>query len=192
MEADRERAHSAENGGDSSRPRLGELLVTRGAATPEQIEEALSQQESGALFGQLLVDMGTISQSELLDTLAEQFGVQSINLDVEALGHVYEGTMAVLQTAILGLYFTAAFLWRRRLTVRDGLLLAPYFLASVALVLVDVWFQRHGTGEIVRQAGAVRKVDAKAAGVSVAIEGTTGVAPIVAASKAHLKSISRN
>jgi type IV pilus assembly protein PilB len=80
-----ERAASAENGGDSSRPRLGELLVTRGVATPEQIEEALSQQESGALFGQLLVDMGTISQSELLETLAEQFGVQSIDLNVEEL-----------------------------------------------------------------------------------------------------------
>src|SRR5665213_469142 len=83
--ADREFVPSAENGGDSSRPRLGELLVSRGVATPEQIEEALSQQESGALFGQLLVDMGTISQSELLDTLAAQFGVQSIDLNIEAL-----------------------------------------------------------------------------------------------------------
>ncbi len=78
--ADRENAHVPEN--DSSRPRLGELLVSRGVATPDQIEEALSQQESGALFGQLLVDMGTISQSELLETLAEQFGVQSIDLNV--------------------------------------------------------------------------------------------------------------
>jgi membrane protease YdiL (CAAX protease family) len=31
------------------------------------------------------------------------------------LGHMYEGTLAVAQTAILGLYFTAAFLARRRL-----------------------------------------------------------------------------
>src|ERR1700729_47545 len=65
---------------DSTRQRLGELLVSRGIAPPDQIEEALSQQESGALFGQLLVDMGTISQSDLLETLAEQFGVQSIDL----------------------------------------------------------------------------------------------------------------
>jgi membrane protease YdiL (CAAX protease family) len=31
------------------------------------------------------------------------------------LGHVYEGTIAIAQTAILGLYFTAVFLMRRRL-----------------------------------------------------------------------------
>ncbi len=46
--------------------------------------------------------------------------------------------------------------------------------------------------EIVRKAGAVRRVDAKAAGASVAIEATTGAAAIAAASKGRLKSISKN
>jgi hypothetical protein len=46
--------------------------------------------------------------------------------------------------------------------------------------------------EIVRQGVAVHRVDAKAAGASVAIEGTTGVVAIVAASTARLKSISKN
>jgi hypothetical protein len=46
--------------------------------------------------------------------------------------------------------------------------------------------------EIVHKAGAVLKVDAKAAGASAAIGGTTGVAAIVAASKGPLKSISKN
>ena len=46
--------------------------------------------------------------------------------------------------------------------------------------------------EIVRKAAAVRKVDAKVAEASVAIEVTTGVAAIEAASKARLKSISKN
>jgi hypothetical protein len=49
--------------------------------------------------------------------------------------------------------------------------------------------------EIVRKAAAVRRVDAKADGASVATEAiavTTGAAAIVAASKARLKSISKN
>jgi hypothetical protein len=45
---------------------------------------------------------------------------------------------------------------------------------------------------IVRKAEAARKVDAKAAGASVAIEVTIGAAAIEGASKGHLKSISKN
>jgi type IV pilus assembly protein PilB len=84
--AEREGAGAGDSGPESTRPRLGELLVARGVATPDQIDEALNQhRESGALFGQLLVDMGTISQSDLLNTLAAQFGISAIDLNVETL-----------------------------------------------------------------------------------------------------------
>ena len=46
--------------------------------------------------------------------------------------------------------------------------------------------------EIVLKAEAARKVDAKAAGASVAIEVTTGAAAIEGASMGRLKSISKN
>jgi hypothetical protein len=45
---------------------------------------------------------------------------------------------------------------------------------------------------IVRKAGAVRRVDAKADGASAATGVTTGAAAIEGASKGRLKSISRN
>jgi hypothetical protein len=47
-------------------------------------------------------------------------------------------------------------------------------------------------GAIVRKAGAVRRVDAKAGGESAATGATTGAAAIEGASKGRLRSISRN
>jgi membrane protease YdiL (CAAX protease family) len=59
---------------------------------------------------------------------------------VFGLGHVYEGTMAVLQTAILGLYFTAVFLWRRRLV---AVIVAHATFNAVMFVLVAILSHSH-------------------------------------------------
>jgi len=59
------------------------------------------------------------------------------------LGHVYEGTLAVFQTMMLGVYFSAFFLWRRHL--------AAVIVAHAAfntLMLATLWFlQRSGVLE---------------------------------------------
>jgi type IV pilus assembly protein PilB len=67
-------------------PRIGDLLVERGLASVEQITSALEQQEEmGARLGQTLVDMGVLSQDDLLDALALQFGIPAIDLNTVAI-----------------------------------------------------------------------------------------------------------
>ncbi len=47
--------------------------------------------------------------------------------------------------------------WHRRPTAADLRRLAPFFGAAIALAAVDVWFQRHGTGEVIREAGLLTR-----------------------------------
>jgi len=61
--------------------KLGELLVRNHAVSQEQLAEALKgQKETGKMVGSLLVEMGALSDSELLQFLSEQHGVPSIKL----------------------------------------------------------------------------------------------------------------
>ena len=66
------------------RARIGDLLIERHLASPEQVATALEQQqELGTYLGQLLVDMGVITPFELTQTLAEQFGMPAIDLNID-------------------------------------------------------------------------------------------------------------
>ncbi len=61
--------------------KLGELLVKSKAVTQEQLSEALiGQKKTGKMVGSVLVEMGALSDSELLQFLSEQHGVPSIKL----------------------------------------------------------------------------------------------------------------
>ena len=61
--------------------KLGELLVKNETITPEQLSSALKEQEgSGRMMGSILVGMGAIKGSDLLQFLSEQHGVPSIKL----------------------------------------------------------------------------------------------------------------
>jgi hypothetical protein len=63
---------------------LGELLITKGLVTKEQVNEALRIQVSGnRRLGYLLINMGLITEEQLLDVLAEQLGLPVINVDKE-------------------------------------------------------------------------------------------------------------
>jgi len=56
-----------------SHRRLGELLVERGLISPDQRQAALQMQRSGeGLLGSILVSLGSISEDDLLDVVAEQ------------------------------------------------------------------------------------------------------------------------
>lgn len=56
---------------------LGELLVTKGLVTEDELQRALKEQEeTGQLLGTILVDRGFVSGPALAIALAEQYGVE--------------------------------------------------------------------------------------------------------------------
>ena len=61
--------------------RLGEMLVLEGVVSAGQLEEALEKQkESGKFFGQVLVEMGFITQTTLVSFLVKQCKIPHISL----------------------------------------------------------------------------------------------------------------
>ena len=75
---------------------LGDLLVLRDLATHAQVQEALEKQgQSGGRLGELLVQMGVLDERDLVNVLAEFFGMPVADLrrhkpDPEALALVAE------------------------------------------------------------------------------------------------------
>lgn len=71
--------------------RMGELLVRRGVLTAAQVADALlAQTSSGRRLGTLLVELGALDERELVQVLADQLGLDQIDLgritpDAEAL-----------------------------------------------------------------------------------------------------------
>ncbi|MDD0811428.1 type II secretion system ATPase GspE [Curvibacter sp. RS43] len=60
----------------AERPRLGELLVQQGKLSARDMERALqAQQELGNMLGRVLVQLGLVSELDVLHTLAQQLGV---------------------------------------------------------------------------------------------------------------------
>ena len=65
-----------------SRKTLGEILREKGWATDEQIEEcAQAAKEEGGVLGSVLVARGYITEQQLVHALAEQAGMEVIDLD---------------------------------------------------------------------------------------------------------------
>ncbi|MDP6602226.1 MAG: ATPase, T2SS/T4P/T4SS family [Phycisphaerales bacterium] len=57
---------------------LGKLLQQRGLLSQEQLDAALARQQSGEcrmLLGEVLVDMGVVDETLVLETLAESYGI---------------------------------------------------------------------------------------------------------------------
>ncbi|MBL9149134.1 MAG: Flp pilus assembly complex ATPase component TadA [Phycisphaerae bacterium] len=64
------------------RKKLGELLVEAKLCTPHQIEAALGKAKtSGKRIGEVLLEMGAVKEEDLTRILAEQHGIEYINLD---------------------------------------------------------------------------------------------------------------
>src|SRR5207344_3276289 len=61
--------------------RIGELLLKEKLISPEQLQQALSQQKSnGGKLGYNLVKMGFVKDEQITSLLSKQYGVPSINL----------------------------------------------------------------------------------------------------------------
>jgi hypothetical protein len=62
------------------RKRLGGILMSEGLVTPEQVTEALEiQKDTGKMLGQVLVEIGYITEYDLAKSLATQFQFPYIN-----------------------------------------------------------------------------------------------------------------
>ncbi|MDQ5908177.1 MAG: biosis protein MshE [Pseudomonadota bacterium] len=68
----------------SNRPRkirLGDLLVTQNAISPEQLEQALAeQQRTGGKLGRILIDSNFVTEDQMLEILSRQLAIQQIDL----------------------------------------------------------------------------------------------------------------
>ena len=61
---------------------LGEILIRRGALTPQQLEDALAvRKKEDLLLGEVLVRMGIVHPNGVSEALAEQLGVPFVDLD---------------------------------------------------------------------------------------------------------------
>jgi tetratricopeptide (TPR) repeat protein len=76
-----------------------------------------------------------------------------LSLAAFLLAMLSKGSVAVLPVVLLGILW-----WRRPLRRTDLAATAPFFAVAVALVGVDVWFQKHGTEVVIRDAGFVERL----------------------------------
>jgi tetratricopeptide (TPR) repeat protein len=76
-----------------------------------------------------------------------------LSLGSFALAMLSKGSVAILPLVLLGLIA-----WRRRLATRDLVLTLPFFAVAGILAVTDIWFQRHGTNEVFRDAGALERL----------------------------------
>jgi len=62
--------------------RIGEILLERGAINPKQLEKALAhQRDHGGLLGQILIDLGYVTEEEIALALTAQYGFPYLPLD---------------------------------------------------------------------------------------------------------------
>ncbi|MGE5280577.1 MAG: hypothetical protein ACM3L6_07540 [Deltaproteobacteria bacterium] len=69
-----------------SAKRLGEILMGKKLITLKQLEEALSEQQSGRkelMLGKILVRKGLITEDDLMNALSEQCGISYVSLKGE-------------------------------------------------------------------------------------------------------------
>ena len=90
------RARLADKSPRSEGTRLGDLLIAHQLIQPDQLAAALLRQTtSGQVLGQVLVEQGVLSESDMLTALAQQLGLEKVDLgrvspDPEAVALVAE------------------------------------------------------------------------------------------------------
>ncbi|GAB4192718.1 MAG: hypothetical protein Kow00105_06760 [Phycisphaeraceae bacterium] len=64
--------------------RVGDLLVSKGLVTPEQIEKALAYQKDRGhqkLLGEVLIELEYVTEAQVMEALAEAYGLPFVHLD---------------------------------------------------------------------------------------------------------------
>ncbi|MGA2796610.1 MAG: tetratricopeptide repeat protein [Thermoguttaceae bacterium] len=84
---------------------------------------------------------------------ANRFSWYCLSLSAFVLAMLSKGSVTILPVFLLGIAC-----WLRPLTRRDLLRIAPFFAVAAALTVVNVWFQRHGSGEIIRSADFTQRL----------------------------------
>lgn len=73
-----------DGGSSSARPLLGQVLKARGIVRESQVQAALGEQRThGGLIGQALVEMGACTPGDIVLALAEQAGMETVDLASE-------------------------------------------------------------------------------------------------------------
>lgn len=80
-------------------------------------------------------------------------GWYGLSLLALAAGMLCKGSIAMLPFVLLGLIA-----WHRRLGLRDVIRIAPFFLTAAVFVLVDIWFQHHGSTAHIRDASWIERI----------------------------------
>ena len=60
---------------------LGDILITQGLISSDQLEKALLEQRSvGHSLGRVLIDLGMVTESQVVQALAAQIGIRFVDL----------------------------------------------------------------------------------------------------------------
>src|SRR6185295_4673405 len=71
-----------------------------------------------------------------------------------ALGMLSKGSVAILPLVLLLIDW-----WKQnRITVRDLVRAAPFVVVAVPLVMANMWFQTHGSGEVIRSTSFIERL----------------------------------
>src|SRR4029079_18831610 len=142
---------------------LGQILIDLGFITPEQLETALEEhRKTPKSLGRVLIDLGMIKESDLVRALAEQVGLEFVDLSEFQIDTV---ATALLPEALAKRY--------RALPIgeRDGRLLVAMSDPANVYALDDI---RTITGRdvlpVVATAAAVRDATAMSAGLDSQVE----------------------
>ena len=70
---------------DNSKIRIGDLMISAGYITEDQLKEALAiQKESGGKrIGQVLIELGYVTEVQMLSALADRLDLQLIDITAE-------------------------------------------------------------------------------------------------------------
>jgi protein O-mannosyl-transferase len=81
------------------------------------------------------------------------FGWYFLSLFAFLLAMLSKGSVAMTPVLLLGITW-----WRRKLTERDLLRMAPFFVIAAVLAYVNVWFQHHHAGDIRTDTGLLERL----------------------------------
>lgn len=76
------------------RSHLGALLLRKGLVTNEQLDQALEQKQQGEFLGEALVRLQFCFENDIARVLAEQAGVEFIDIGITSVDHRAVGLLA--------------------------------------------------------------------------------------------------